>query len=74
MLGPWIGALAKNQNKRIIFTPNINVLTSYSPDSKASDFEVSKFISRFNKFMPDQRYYSKNFGLMLNSNYEVVPA
>ena len=37
ILGPWIGALAKNQNKRIIFTPNINALTSYSPESKASD-------------------------------------
>ncbi|MFA5983885.1 MAG: glycosyltransferase [Methylococcaceae bacterium] len=69
LLGPWLGGLAARNAKRIVFSPFMRAKASIIPEDTAPSSEVSKFLSHFWELMPDTRFYSKHFGLTLDTAY-----
>ena len=72
MLGPWLGALASLENKRVIFSPFMRAKAVVVPEDIASEHDIARFLSRFWSMLPDTRYYSSRLGLDLETAYTPV--
>ena len=72
MLGPWIGALASESAKRIIYSPFMRARASTALREVASLNAREHFLSRFWPLIPDARVYSPRLGLDPARRYEEV--
>ena len=74
MLGPWLGALALEKHRRVVFSPFMRTKISSSHSPNITKEEKSHFLSRFWHQILNNRYYSPRLGLMPAKAYtEVVP-
>lgn len=72
MLGPWLGALAIQAGKRIVFSPFMRAKTVIVPEDMASESESAHFLSRFWAQLPETRFYSPRLGLTRETAYVPV--
>lgn len=72
MLGPWLGALAREAGKRVVFSPFMNAVAQTVPEDGASQKSRSHFLSRFWHLMPEEMLYSPRLGLDSFSAYTPV--
>ncbi len=71
-LGAWFGGFAAEANRRVAFTPLVTaVLAESRPSSRIrmSEAEAAAFIERFQKWIPDNRWYSPLFGWQKGSGF-----
>ena len=73
MLGMWLGALAAEAGKRIVFSPFMRARATSVPENLAPDPARAHFLSRFWPLFPDIRYYSEKLGLSNEYAYAQVP-
>ena len=72
LLGPWLGALAAEDNQRVIFTPFLKAQGTQVPEDKVPDIDRSFFLSRFWHLMVEPKFYSPRLGLTSESAYTIV--
>lgn len=73
LLGPWLGAVALENQKRVIFSPFMNAKGSRVPENNISSTDHSFFLSRFwHLFLNSKFYYSSRLGLSTESAYQFV--
>jgi len=72
LLGPWLGALAAENDQRIIFTPFLSSQGNWVPEDKIPDMDRSLFLSRFWHLMAEPKFYSPRLGLVSESAYRIV--
>lgn len=71
-LGPWLGALAKEAGKRVVFSPFMQAKARQTPEMQISMHSWSHFLFRFWHLIPDTATYSVHLGLDQNSAYALV--
>jgi glycosyltransferase involved in cell wall biosynthesis len=69
MLGPWLGALAAREGKRVLFSPFMRAKTVVVPEDMASENESAHFLSCFWSLIPEVRFYSPRLGLTRETAY-----
>jgi glycosyltransferase involved in cell wall biosynthesis len=62
-LGPWLGAQAKREGKRIVYTPFLGGTSETEWDQLLSDADRKLFRERNADLIPDRRFYPKPFSL-----------
>ncbi|QEO57918.1 MULTISPECIES: rhamnosyltransferase WsaF family glycosyltransferase [Francisella] len=72
MLSIWVGGLAIEYKKRIVFSPFMKAESGFIPEENTLQQDISYFISRFWKNFPDNRYYSQHLGLRFETAYTPV--
>ena len=72
LLGPWLGALADKNHRRIIFTPFLRAKGAWVPEDKVPDIDRSLFLSKFWCIMAEPKFYSPRLGLTPACAYTVV--
>ena len=72
MLGPWLGALAAESGKRVIYSPFMRALSTTTIRDVVSPKAREHFLSRFWPLIPDSRVYSPRLGLDAARRYEEV--
>lgn len=72
MLGPWLGALAVQAGKRVVFSPFMRAKAVIVPEDMASESASAYFLSRFWSQLPDVRFYSPRLGLTRETAYAPV--
>jgi glycosyltransferase involved in cell wall biosynthesis len=72
MLGPWLGALAQQAGRRVLFSPFMRARAPAGWDRSASQQDRAHFLSRFWAQLPDARFYSPRLGLTSATAYEPV--
>lgn len=72
MLGPWLGALAREAGKRVVFSPFISAVADSVPEDSISAESRAHFISRFWHLLPEETFFSPRLGLNAQSAYAVV--
>lgn len=72
MLGPWLGALAAQADKRVVFSPFMRAKTVIVPEDMASERASAHFLSRFWSQLPETRFYSPRLGLTRETAYVPV--
>ncbi|MDP2025018.1 MAG: glycosyltransferase [Sulfuriferula sp.] len=72
MLGPWLGALAVQADKRVVFSPFMRAKAVIVPEDMASESASAYFLSRFWSQLPDARFYSPRLGLTRETAYAPV--
>jgi glycosyltransferase involved in cell wall biosynthesis len=72
MLGPWLGALAVQADKRVVFSPFMRAKTVIVPEDMVSERASAHFLSRFWSQLPDVRFYSPRLGLTRETAYAPV--
>jgi len=74
-LEAWIGGLAFEQGRRIIYTPFIVATTqAVGWPIGASETERQLFRARFAALLPDTRFYARRHGLTHSTRYLDIPA
>ena len=74
LLGPWLGALAREDGKRAVYSPFMSAIASNSPEETASTVDRFLFLSRFDALLPERSFLSPRLGLSQNDRYLPVPA
>jgi glycosyltransferase involved in cell wall biosynthesis len=69
MLGPWLGALAQQAGKRVVFSPFMRARCRNVPEDGAAEDARAQFLSRFWTNLPDTRFYSPRLGLTPETAY-----
>ena len=69
MLGPWLGGLAREGRKRVVYTPFMRSNARFVPEEMANQHDWSHFLSRFWHLLPEERLVSPRLGLDENSAY-----
>ena len=72
MLGPWIGALASEAGKRIVYSPFMRARAGATSQEPIAPDARAHFLSRFWPLIPDSRVYSPRLGLDPARTYEEV--
>lgn len=72
MLGPWLGALAREAGKRVVFSPFMRAFVEAVPEDGSHPESRAHFLSRFWHLLPDGELLSPRLGLDVESAY--VPA
>src|SRR6266542_859023 len=72
MLGPWLGALAREASKRVVFSPFMRALAQAVPEDCASPKSRAHFLSRFWHLLPDEQLRSPRLSLNSASAYPPV--
>lgn len=70
MLGPWIGAMAAEAGKRVIYSPFMRARVEGTTVIARPD--LTRWLSRFWSLIPDQRVYSPRLGLEREFAYREV--
>lgn len=71
-LGAWLGGFAAEANCRVAFTPLVTAVLAESrpaPRLRMGEEESARFIERFQRWIPDTRWYSSLFGWQKGSGY-----
>lgn len=63
MLGPWLGALAAEEGKRVVYSPFMCARVERAHPAVASRNETARWLSRFWSQLPETRSYSRRLGL-----------
>src|SRR5262249_52904505 len=74
-LGAWLGAFARAEGRRVIYTPHWSVRLKTLAGRNA-DLPLDGrrgFHARFPDCMPETRWYPRLFGLDANHLYQAVP-
>jgi glycosyltransferase involved in cell wall biosynthesis len=74
MLGPWLGALARQTGRRVLYSPFMQARARNGWDDSATPRARAQFLSRFWEQMPDTRFYSPHLGLTRATAYLPVSA
>ena len=69
-LGAWAGAYALRTGKRIIYSPFLSAVSAVDWDALATEEERIRFRESNRDILPDQRFYSRYFGLTIKSAYQ----
>ena len=72
MLGPWLGALAVQVDKRVVFSPFMRAKAVIVPEDMATKSASAYFLSRFWSQLPEARFYSPRLGLTRETAYAPV--
>lgn len=72
MLGPWLGAIAAQVGKRVVYSPFMQAKAVIVPEDLAPETARAGFLSRFWTHLPDVRFYSPRLGLTLETAYTPV--
>jgi O-antigen biosynthesis protein len=63
MLGPWLGAMALEAGKRVVYSPFMAARRTLATDQSVPESLISRWLSRFWSLIPDRRVYSPRLGL-----------
>lgn len=63
MLGPWLGGLAAQAGKRVVFSPFMRAKAATVPENFAPKSARAAFLSRFWSVVTDEQFYSPRLGL-----------
>jgi glycosyltransferase involved in cell wall biosynthesis len=63
MLGAWVGAWARRNKKRVIFSPYLSAVSSIDWDALTTPAETAKFREMNADLIPDNRFYPEAFGM-----------
>jgi glycosyltransferase involved in cell wall biosynthesis len=69
MLGPWLGALAAETRRRVVFSPFMRAQALRIPEDSSSSQDQASFLSKFWHLIPDSRFYSERLGLTSKAAY-----
>ena len=72
MLGPWLGALAREAGKRVVFSPFIRAFTQVVPEDCATPESRAYFLSRFWRLLSDEQLLSPRLSRNSVSAYAPV--
>lgn len=72
MLGPWLGAMAAEAGKRVVYSPFMVGRLERADAAVASKTETARWLSRFWSQVPETRFYSRRLGLTHNTAYVAV--
>ena len=72
MLGPWLGAIAAQVGKRVVFSPFMRAKAAIVPEDLAPESARAGFLSRFWSQLPEARFYSPRLGLTRETAYVPV--
>jgi len=72
-LGAWAGAYALRTAKRVIYSPFFSAVSGLDWDAQVQAGERERFRAANRDILPDQRFYSRYFGLTKESAYQPVP-
>ena len=62
-LGPWLGAAARAQDRRVVYSPFFVASASFDLEAEVSDIERAAFRSAHRALLPETRYLSPSVGL-----------
>jgi hypothetical protein len=71
-LGAWAGALALRTEKRIIYSPFLSSVSDVDWDALVTQEERARFREINGDILPDQRFYSRCFGVTKEFAYQPV--
>lgn len=74
MLGAWLGALARERKRRVVFSPVIeaSIVVAMLPSEAVTGAEARRFFARFPTFVDRDDYYPMHFGLEPSSAFAAV--
>jgi O-antigen biosynthesis protein len=72
LLPAWVGALAREKESRVIYTPDLRTLLADSKPIDPSPEALVLFHRRFERLIPEQTYYPRAMGLTADSAYKMV--
>jgi O-antigen biosynthesis protein len=72
LLGPWLGAMAAEAGKRVVYSPFMRARVERAGAAVASRSGTARWLSRFWSLIPDQRVYSPRLGLARELAYREV--
>ncbi|MDI4232962.1 glycosyltransferase [Bradyrhizobium sp. Arg237L] len=72
MLGPWLGAMAAEGGRRVVYSPFMRARVDRTYTAVASHKGMARWLSRFWSMIPDQRVYSPRLGLERELAYREV--
>ncbi len=72
MLGPWAGAWALRNNKRIIYSPYLSAVSDIDWSALASPADIANFRQHNADLMPDHRFYPAALGLQPETAYKLA--
>ncbi|MEH2487036.1 rhamnosyltransferase WsaF family glycosyltransferase [Bradyrhizobium sp. AZCC 2230] len=72
MLGPWLGALAAEAGKRVVYSPFMRARVPASADMVSPKELTARWLSRFWSLIPGQTTYSPRLGLQREQAYKEV--
>lgn len=72
LLATWLCALAREGNKRVLFSPFMRALTTFVPEDGADHDSKRQLLSRFWHLLPETRLLSPRLGLTPSSAYTFV--
>ncbi len=72
MLGPWAGAWALRNNKRIIYSPYLSAISDIDWNSLASPADIASFRQHNADLMPDHRFYPSALGMQPETAYKLA--
>ncbi len=72
MLGPWLGAMAAEAGKRVVYSPFMRARVERADAAVVSGSGTARWLSRFWSLIPDQRVYSPRLGLAAELAYREV--
>ncbi len=71
MLGPWAGAWALRNGKRVIYSPYLSGVSDVDWELLQWDEEIAEFQSSNADLMPDHRFYPSVFGMQPGQAYRL---
>jgi hypothetical protein len=71
MLGPWAGAWALRNGKRVIYSPYLSGISDVDWELLQWDEEMAEFQSSNADLMPDHRFYPSVFGMQPGQAYRL---
>lgn len=75
LLGAWLGALARRQAKRVVFSPFLRARSGAALEDRARPGEIATFRTLFSDLIPEPSYLSPHLGLLARTAYQpVTPA
>jgi O-antigen biosynthesis protein len=72
MLGPWLGAMAAEAGKRVVYSPFMRARVSRADAAGVSRSGTALWLSRFWSQLPETRFYSRRLGLTPETAYVPV--
>jgi glycosyltransferase involved in cell wall biosynthesis len=72
LLGPWLGALAREAGRRVVFSPFMGAAAEAIPEDRINQKGWAHFLSRFWHLLPDTQLLSSRLGLDAATAYTPV--
>ena len=72
MLGPWLGAWALRNGKRVIYSPYLAAVASIDWEALQTPAQIADFKTKNADLMPDHRFYPRAFGLSPEKAYRLT--